>query len=567
MIDRLSERGWRVRVKNICATMALLTAVGAHASDGSDASVTIDRVALFKNGLGYFTSSVTLPDGATTVRLGQFPVPSHGTFWVDYPKEVKVRSLLTSMEDVEDSVPVRNMFDLLRANVGMKVAVGVGSKDQPEIRGTLVNVMSEGSPPETPSPYVMDVRRPPSAHAYSPYGVVFVAVVRTETGTVALTSASITRVDFEDVDITTSVSGGSKRPSIRVELEEAAGGKEIQVSYLARGMTWLPSYRVDISDPQTARLSAKAIVVNEVADLRGVQLQLVTGFPNLEFGEVTSPVAMSQDLAGLLNALTARRSEASNRGHLMQQQALTLNYFVGGDQANPSLPGYSTARDGQVFEDLFLYPLDHVTLARQETACFPLFTANVPYRHVYTWKIPDMLDEDERYQRDPRRGEERTAEEVWHSCRMTNNMKMPWTTAAAEFINDGQIIGQDTCYYTAPGVETTIRINRAMNLLAEAGELELQRERNAQVFHGTHYDLVKVKGELKLHNRLDRSATVEVTKNLSGQVGETTPEAKDRATAKGLKRVNPRHVLVWEIELKPGQKEVLSYQYDVYVRN
>ena len=54
---------------------------------------------------------------------------------------------------------------------------------------------------------------------------------------------------------------------------------------------------------------------------------------------------------------------------------------------------------------------------------------------------------------------------------------------------------------------------------------------------------------------------------LSGEVLEVSPEAKDTPDAKGLKRVNPRHVLVWEIDLGPDEKKTLSYTYKVYVRN
>jgi len=150
---------------------------------------------------------------------------------------------------------------------------------------------------------------------------------------------------------------------------------------------------------------------------------------------------------------------------------------------------------------------------------------------------------------------------------LVNNMKMPWTTAAAAFVKDGRFTGQDICYYTAPGAETTIRINRAMNILAEEAELELERKRNAAKFAGWSYDLVKVKGKLRLQSRLDKAARVEVTKNLSGEVFEIDPLAKDIPTARGLKRVNPRHTLVWEIELNPGRKQTLSYTYEVYVRN
>jgi len=106
-----------------------------------------------------------------------------------------------------------------------------------------------------------------------------------------------------------------------------------------------------------------------------------------------------------------------------------------------------------------------------------------------------------------------------------------------------------------------------MNMLAEQTELELERQRDAGRFYGYSHDLVKVKGEMKLENRLDKSVIVEVTKNLSGEVLESVPQAKDTPTAKGLRMVNPRHVLMWEIELKAGQEQKLSYTYEVYVRN
>ena len=228
---------------------------------------------------------------------------------------------------------------------------------------------------------------------------------------------------------------------------------------------------------------------------------------------------------------------------------------------------YAAARAGAVAEDLFLYPVDRVTLRRGETAYLPLFSAEVPYEHVYIWKIPDALDEHERYRgRQGREELEPETEEVWHACRLTNTMKMPWTTAPAQFVKQGRITGQDICYFTASGSKTTVRINRAMNVLAEQAEFELERKRGAARFYGSTYDLVKVKGELKLRNKLKKAALLEITKHLSGNVLETAPKAKDIATAKGLKRVNTRHRLVWELTLKPEEEKRLTYTYEVYVR-
>ena len=62
-----------------------------------------------------------------------------------------------------------------------------------------------------------------------------------------------------------------------------------------------------------------------------------------------------------------------------------------------------------------------------------------------------------------------------------------------------------------------------MHLVADQAEVEVERKREASRFHGSSYDLVKIRGELRLRSRLDKTATVEVTKQLSGDVSETVP--------------------------------------------
>jgi hypothetical protein len=573
MKNKSSERQCGMLIGVICALIVMLTGIGASADEVSDVDVKIERVALFKNGLGYFASSATLPKGATNIRIGQLPVPSHGTFWVGYPEDLKVRALFTSMEDADETVPALNLAELLQSNLGKEVTVSTNMHNIPAITGTIVEVTRPDEQPESPSPYFMEARGLTVTHMNRSGRATPLVVIKTESGNVALSGGSIIRVDFEEDDITTSVSNILKQPSIRMELDKESRGQKIGVSYLARGIAWTPSYLVDISDSNTAKLSAKAVVINEVADLREIHLDLVTGFPNIRFGDIYSPLAMSQDLTGFLRSLKSGRSDFSLPKSMITSQvgALGVGYSTssstGFDMSGPTPPpAYSMAQEGTVAEDLFLYPVDSFTLNRGETACLPLFTEEIPYRHIYIWNIPDMLDENERYRKDISEGEKALVEEVWHSCRMVNSTEMPWTTAAAEFVKDGQFTGQDICYYTAPGAETTIRINRAMNIQAEQIELELARERSATRFHGYDHDLVKVKGELKLKNRLDKDVVVEVTKNLSGEVLLTVPKAKDTPTAKGLRWVNPRHELVWEVELKAGEEQNLSYTYEVYVR-
>ena len=92
-----------------------------------DAKLRMERIALFKNGLGFYTAAAALPEKENTVRFGQLPIPTFGTFWVGYGRDVKVRSLVTAMEDWEERFPLQNLGQFLQANAGRRVTLLFGS--------------------------------------------------------------------------------------------------------------------------------------------------------------------------------------------------------------------------------------------------------------------------------------------------------------------------------------------------------------------------------------------------------------------------------------------------------
>jgi hypothetical protein len=524
----------------------------------------IEKLTLFKNGLGFIISNAALPENTQTIKIGQLPVPSFGTFWVGYPKDVKLQNLVTSMEEFEETAPVQSLSQLLQMNIGRKAILHTTDRD---LEGILLSVKTEIVKQPQQNPYYMN---PHSSHI--PYGIseqnftsYDLVMIKTEKGVVALSSSSILRAEFSDGDPVSVRKIKQSSPSITINLEKPAGGVKVSVSYLTRGVTWMPSYLVDLSDPKTAKFSAHAIIINEVTDFKNVKVQLVTGFPNIKFGEILNPIAKSQTLAEFLNALSGSNPSRSRNDYMISQQAMVSNYAGNESEMAAVAPEYSTAAEGAVAEDLFFYPIKNLTLLKDETAWIPLFTAEMPYKHIYTWKIEDFLNKEERYQSETQ--ERKNAEEVWHSCRLVNNLEMPLTTAATEFMTDGEFTGQDVCSYTAPKGETTIRINKALNVQADQAEVEVDRKRNASIFHGYQYDLVTVRGELKIKNKLNKAIDIEITKELSGDVLESQPKCKDVKTAKGLKQVNPKHILTWEIDLKSGAEQKMTYQYQVFIRN
>ncbi|MBW2570126.1 MAG: hypothetical protein JRE47_12375, partial [Deltaproteobacteria bacterium] len=147
-----------------------------------------------------------------------------------------------------------------------------------------------------------------------------------------------------------------------------------------------------------------------------------------------------------------------------------------------------------------------------------------------------------------------------------NTSKTPWTTAPAQTIKDGLIIGQDTLNYTPSEGKSTLRITQAINVEAEQVEMEIDRKREAARFYGSSYDLVTVEGKLAVTNMQFKAAMLEITKNISGEIKTSEPEAAVEKLAKGLKQMNTSLKLTWTIDLEPGEHKELEYTYEVYVR-
>jgi hypothetical protein len=521
----------------------------------------LKRVALFKNGFGFFVREGTLTEDKQVAVLGPFAAPAHGTFWVSAPGRVGFASAVVREVAGSEDAPAVSIQELLRGNVGKQVKLWMYGQPEPSVTGTILAFAPDRPQPPI-EPYSMGTPReifPPGMGEY--------VLLKTDDGILALQPGNIVRASFtEGAPVTTF-----PRPSSQIQIEAAfntpMAGNWLSVSYLAKGIAWAPSYLIDITDPKQARLSAKALIVNEAEPLEGAHVDLVTGFPHLQFADVLSPVAMKGGLGQLLQSL-ARGGTPSEAPSVMTQAVMynrmEVGYAGGGmSGGGPAIPSYGAAADGQTVDDLFFYPLENVTLKKNETGYYPLFSESVPYTEFYEWKIPDYVNAEGYYARE---GQTQQPEIVWHSLRLTNSMGMPWTTAPAQLMKDGQIIGQDTLNYTAPSGKSTVKITQAAGVKAEQNEVEIARQREAVQLYGHSFDRVTVKGTLQVTNYTKEQLALEVTKTLSGEVKQTSPKAEDVTLAKGLKAMNPMHELTWKLDVKAGESIEVMYTYNALIR-
>lgn len=518
------------------------------------------RVAMFKNGYGIVTAEAALPDAAGPVRLAPLPEASLGSFWLHWPEGVSIEGVTSRYAERTQAVPAASIGDLLAANVGKPIEILVADE---WLAGTLQAL------PEPPAPDTPDPRNNPHTRStiYPPPSPEPTLLLLAQgDGVRAVQIRSVQQVRLTDQP-GLSYERTTREPVLEMHVGGNLGGDgdrpaTLGVEYTASGITWSPSYQVQLTDAETARISAKAVIVNDLLHLNETDVELITGYPHLSFADSGFGLSLTP-ISVFLQSLreNGRREADVMMNNVAMQQA---RYSGGFDNDAPGMPTDPVL--GESAEDLYFYQLPAVTLARGERGYFPLFAADVPYQHCYTWDIPDFVEEDNRY----RNAEEYERQEiVWHAVRLKNTTEHPWTTAPGQTTRGGRLLGQDTLHYTTPGTSTDLKITQALAIRAQQNEQETDRQRNATKFYGYNYDKVTIKGELAVTNHKTEAVTVSIKKLLSGEVIEADADPKVSKLATGLRRVNPRSELLWEVDVEPGEdgRQTVAYTYEVYVRN
>lgn len=546
--------------RTLTAASVLLMASSVGYADAVSLDAEPVRVSMFKNGLAMMTARAAVP------RAGTFQVPTpearYGSLWLNWGEGLKLEKIVSTEAKRTEHRNVLTVKEILEANVG-KTFLIPGKEEWRTV--TLLSMPTvEASDEISTTPYTDHRGYGGPVNTFAPPNNDLM-LIRTEHGVEARHPNSISRIRFEnEEDLQTTTGHTVVDPVLRFDAVSAEDtGGQVELNYLAQGIAWSPSYVVEMLDDESVRVACKAVIVNDLMDLDGVDVELIAGYPNIQFA--STPSAMGRTPLNQLLQLLMQSGQ--NRGHdvmsnrIMAQQASP--YSGGSSSMMPSMPTDPVAGEGA--EDLYFYQIPDVTLAKGERGYFPLLSADVPAcPHVYTWEIADYVDQHGRYNSQPNEA----PQVVWHSIELTNTTEQPWTTAPAMTVKGGRVLGQDTMHFVPPGGSTLLRITQAISVDAQHNELEVERERGAAKFHGSTYDKVTIEGKLKITNHKAEPVTVRITKTITGEVVTAEADPQVVKLASGLRGVNPRSRLTWEVEVQPGADDgaEVTYRYSFFTR-
>lgn len=518
-------------------------------------------VAVFKNGLGFFIrDGVVAPkDGWTATEF--VPNSTLGSIWIgSLDKDTNLEEIIGFKEEIKKETDAISIEDLIKVNIGKNVII------------TFNEETIEGKIKSVPDDRKIDKKNIAGYEYHSSYvstpsqcDLSSIVIIETKNGDVALNRKNISKIEFlEDYSNKILIDEVAKR--VKIKVASSPGKKtKLSLSYLQKGITWLPSYLINIENPKKARITMKATVINDVEDLENADIFFVVGYPNFLFADILSPMSLDQSITQFIKALEegGRRPEEYGRMSNIMRQSTTTEGEMGG------IPGldfsYSAIKSlpGESEEDLFLYNKKNVSFKKGERAYYHIFSEEVDYKHIYEWEVPDTINVNPQgYQRSEQKKEER--EQVWHSIKLTNSTAYPWTTAPAFAISSWKPIAQDIIDYTPKGSNTNLKLTIATDVKTNRHEYEIDRQRDVELYRQS-YDLVTIKGELYIKNCKDKDINMEIKKRLTGEVIEATHDGKINKLAEGLKGVNYNSNISWEIPIKAGKEINLIYKYKVYI--
>jgi len=522
----------------------------------------VARIAVFKQGYGVVVREVTLPAGTVDAMITDVPVPVHGTFWVITPPEITLKTVTATQGEHPVQLPAISLPELLQANIGEQVEL---KTPDGWINGKLLavagaRIKDEHLPPIIPRDYRFD--RYASNWAYRPTPevsggteVANLLLMETAEGQTAFPLSNVMQMRKKPGNGALKTTFTRPETGAELHIHTAGPGGKVQVVYLTRGITWAPSYRLELGKV-TAHLIGKAVIVNDAEDFTDSELTCMAGFPNMKFAAVVDPLGLKGSVADFLAALQSPTG-AADRPSVMTQ-AVMYNSAPPPDalaQPAPDMP----AEPG----DLHHYLFPAITLGFGARAYLPLFDIETPYTEIYRWDVADRFQD---YNRNNYNTEVPVSrgEDVWHAVRLKHTGKLPWTTAPVMVVNDGNFLGQDTLYYTPIGGSTLINITKAVDVAATMKETTVAKGEVERI-GGNPYRLLTMQGELAITNFKTVPVHLLVTKQMTGDLQDSAPKVATNEESARVNAVNARRTLTWEITIPAQQHAIITYKYSMYL--
>jgi hypothetical protein len=556
----------------------------------------IKEVTVFKDGHAFVAHEGEMPtDEHGNVVMDYLPAPVIGTFW---PYSAEKRARLTSVVASQKRVLVErtalSVRELLEANIGAEAIIAESGTNR--YAATILGVPTRSAEEQAAT-------NPPNTGERLPEKGNLI-LLQTAEGVKALAIDRIQDVTFKQPHKPATANEEFRNLlTLKLDWGKAKRAKTANVGlfYLQKGVRWIPSYKVEIDGDGKATMKLQATLLNELADLEDVSVNLVIGVPTFAFKDTVDPMALQQTLAQLSQYFqtdTGGRNSPlaynfSNSNAIMSQQmARAGDYRVDSGPGTGGSLGPEIGEAGKS-EDLFVFTVAHVSLKRGDRMVLPIAEFTLAYKDIFTLELPFGPPPEVRGNLNNEQQRELArlfnAPKVMHKIRLTNNSKYPLTTAPALIIRQGRVLAQGMMTYTSTGASVDLPITTAVDFQVKKSEVETKRTPNAVEENGNRYSRIDLAGKVTVTSHRTRPTELEITRYVLGAADSAEADGKVEKMnmfengdylASGdypywwnwygwpywWNYFNGIGRITWKLTLDPDQSKELGYQWHYFWR-
>ncbi len=257
----------------------------------------VKTVAAFKNGLAfvYRSGNSTLSDG--WVDMNELPPAALGTMWIGTTNPLeRVEEVVAYKRTDDNARDVQSIAELVDLNVGSIVGLTYssgGAGDPKSVRGRVLSSTGQ-----------------------------IVIIQTSESGKIAIKKDAIQTVEMAS---DAAVKGKDVKNRAKARIGGKAKSAEVTLAYLEKGITWSPSYLINIRDAKMADITLEAVLADDTEDLDDTDVSFVVGYPNFQFADITNPMSLQQTVAQFVQALTSGRPQTYAGMARVMAQSVTTN--------------------------------------------------------------------------------------------------------------------------------------------------------------------------------------------------------------------------------------------------
>ena len=205
--------------------------------------------------------SVTSPG---EYELDSIPSSTIGTLWFWTSGAAKLGKVTASTDEHSVTQKRSSLEGILLSNIGKKLRLGLKNGD--EVTGTAKSGKLLAFENE-------------------------IAILETDQGTMVIPRTAITSIAADGETLTIDETLTTPSRVLRFKID--GGGGKVRMLSIEQGLTWSPSYAVEVTDDKKLKLTAKCVVVDDLDNLDKISARFITGFPNIPFLGTLDPLIVA----------------------------------------------------------------------------------------------------------------------------------------------------------------------------------------------------------------------------------------------------------------------------------